>query len=172
MEDSDKQSRNRLNFESRNDNYNLSLHGNHIVQWVPATSRGPLPSNAILGGRDTDGAQIYVGRAHHEGELIPCKVLPTKQVAYVAHNGSEISKHSFEILIGSDVKWKRERNGKIPQGAYPGGHAKGGETLYIGRAEHSRSLTVGKVHPSHGCLYISYGGAEIALRDYEVLTGN
>lgn len=126
----------------------------------------------MLGGRDTDGAQIFVGRANHEGEVIPCKVLPSKQVAYIAHNGSEISKHSFEILIGSDVKWKREQNGKLPKGAYPGGRTKNGEILYIGRAEHSRSLTVGKVHPSHGCLYIPYGGAEIALRDYEVLTGN
>lgn len=131
-----------------------------------------MPRDAILGGRDTDGAQIFVGRASHEGEMIPCKVIPSKQVAYVSHNGSEISKQNFEVLIGSDVKWKKERNGKIPQGAYPAGKTKSGETLYVGRVEHNRSQTVGKVHPSHGCLYIPYGGQELSFKDYEVLTGN
>lgn len=143
-----------------------------LVQWTPTTSRAPLPRNAILGGRDTDGAQIYVGRAFHEGDMIPCKVIPSKQVAYVSHNGFEIAKHNFDILIGNDVKWKKEKNGKIPKGAYPGGRTSSGETLYIGRGEHSRSTTVGKVHQSHGCLYIGYGGKEVALRDYEVLIGN
>lgn len=112
-----------------------------------------------------------MGRAQHEGDMIPCKVMPNKQVAYISHNGSEISKHNFDILIGSDVKWKKEKNGKIPKGAYPGGRTSSGEALYIGRGEHNKSLTVGKIHQSHGCLYIPYGGKEVSLKDYEVLTG-
>jgi hypothetical protein len=138
---------------------------------MATTTSAPLPRNAIVGGRDTDGAQIFVGRAAHEGDLIPCKVIPSKQVAYVSYNGSEISKHNFEILIGSDVKWKKEKNGKIPKGAFPGGRLSSGETLYIGRGEHNQSTTVGKLHQSHGCLYIPYGGKEVSLKDYEVLTG-
>src|SRR5690349_12831666 len=97
------------------------------------TSTSPLPRNAILGGRDSDGAQIYVGRAMHEGDLIPCKVLPTKKVAYLAHNGVEIPKHNFEILVGDKVSWRRERNGRVPPGAFEGGRTNSGETLYIGR---------------------------------------
>lgn len=103
---------------------------------------------------------------------MPCKFLPTKQVAYISHNGLEVSKHNFEILVGSDVKWKRETNGKVPKDAFIGGRTSAGETLYIGRGTHGGSQTVGKVHPSHNCLYIPYGGKEIPLRDYEVLTGN
>lgn len=136
------------------------------------TSTSSVPHNSVLGGRDTDGAQIYVGRASHEGDLIPCKVLPSKKIAYLAHNGVEIPKHNFEILVGTDVQWKRERNGKVPPGAFVGGRTINGEPLYIGRGDHNRSQTVGKVHQSHGCLYISYGGKEIALKDYEVLVGN
>lgn len=86
-----------------------------LVQWTPTTSRAPLPRNAILGGRDTDGAQIYVGRASHEGDMIPCKVIPSKQVAYVSHNGFEIAKHNFDILIGNDVKWKKEKTERFPR---------------------------------------------------------
>lgn len=41
--------------------------------------------------------------------------------------------------------------------------------LYVGRAAHEGSLTIGKIHPSHQCIYIPYGGAEISLAAYEVL---
>ena len=131
-----------------------------------------MPRGAIIGGRDTDGSQIFVGRAAHDGDLIPAKVIPSKQVAYIPLNGAEIAKHNFDVLCGSDVKWKKERNGKIPKGAYPGGTTRAGEVLYIGRVDHNMSQTVGKVHPSHGCLYIPYGGKEMPFKDYEVLTGN
>lgn len=104
--------------------------------------------------------------------MIPCKVLPSKRVAYVAYNGAEIPKHSFEILVGGDVKWKRERDGRIPSGAFVGGRTNNGESIYIGRGDHNRSQTVGKVHPSHRCLYIGYGGQEISIKEYEVLCGN
>lgn len=30
-------------------------------------------------------------------------------------------------------------------------------------------LIPGKVHPSHGCLYICYDGEEISMNEYEVL---
>lgn len=103
---------------------------------------------------------------------MPCKVLPSKQAAYISHGGMEILKHSFEVLVGHDVKWKKEKNGRVPRDAFPGGRTQTGEQLYIGRAEYNRSQTVGKVHPSHGCLYIAYGGKEVPLKDYEVLTGN
>lgn len=131
-----------------------------------------MPRDAILGGHDSDGAQIYVGRASHEGDLIPCKVIPSKQIAYVSQNGSEISKHNFEVLTGSNVSWIRDRNGSVPPGAFPGGRTKTGETLYIGRVDHNRSKTVGKLHPSHGCVYIPYDGKEMPFKDYEVLVGN
>lgn len=72
--------------------------------------------------------------------------------------------------MGSDVKWKREKDGKIPKGAIPGGKIKNGETLYIGRVEHNRSVTIGKIHQSHGCVYIPYGGQELSFKQYEVLT--
>lgn len=143
-----------------------------LVHWVHTTSASSVPHNAVIGGRDTDGTQIYVGRVTHEGDLLPCKVLPSKKVAYVAYNGAEIPKHSFEILVGTGVQWRREKNGRIPPGAFAGGRTSNGETLFIGRGDHNRSQTVGKVHPSHGCLYIGYGLKEISIKEYEVLVGN
>jgi len=38
-----------------------------------------------------------------------------------------------------------------------------------GRAHHMGSVIVGKVHPSHHCCYIAYGGNEHKKDEYEVL---
>ena len=51
-----------------------------------------------------------------------------------------------------------------------GGHASGGEALYIGRKTHAGVMVPGKIHPSHDGLYIAYGGKEHFYKtDYEIL---
>lgn len=60
-------------------------------------------------------------------------------------------------------------SGHVPEGAVRGGTNVAGETLYIGRAHYEGSLTVGKVHPSHNCLYLPFGSAEHSVQQYEVL---
>lgn len=128
-----------------------------------------MPEGAIPAGHDADGTPIYVGRAYHEGEQLPAKVLPSKQVAYVAFNGQEIAKHEYEILCNGNVKWVASGHGDVPSGAVVGGQTGNGEPLYIGRSHFSGSLTPGKVHPSHGSLYIPFGGAEVPIKEYEIL---
>lgn len=56
-----------------------------------------MPETAVTGGRDIDGSTIYVGRAFHDGDMIPAKVIPDKNIAYVCHNGEEHQKHDFEV---------------------------------------------------------------------------
>lgn len=51
--------------------------GGHAV-WVP-TVGGAIPSGAFIGGED-NGEGLVVGRAHHEGALIPGKVVPSHGV--------------------------------------------------------------------------------------------
>lgn len=133
--------------------------------------RDILPRDAVLGGRDSDGTQMYVGRATHDGAILPCKVLPSKQAAYVSTNGLEILKQNYDVLIGRDVKWKKEKNGKVPRDAFVAGRTPKGEVLYIGRADYN-GIQIGKVHPAHGCMYIPYGGSEVSIKEYEVLTEN
>lgn len=105
----------------------------------------------------------------HEGHLLPCKVIPNKRVACVTLHGLEIQKQSFEILIGSCSKWEAAREGNIPRNAFPGGYTKQGEVLYIGRANYNGGLIVGRIHKSHGCIYIGANGREHSLAAYEVL---
>lgn len=68
------------------------LSGSHT--WVSA-SGGEIPSGAVQGG--TDGEPLYVGRARHEGGLIPGKVKPTHGVCYIPWGGEEHGKNDYEV---------------------------------------------------------------------------
>ncbi|XP_001603900.1 natterin-3 isoform X2 [Nasonia vitripennis] len=138
-------------------------------KWVHRSAGQPVPPTAVSGGRDVDGAQIYVGRAFHEGDMIPAKVIPEKDVAYVAHGGQEHAKHSFEVLVQGEFTWEFCSNGSVPADAVVAGQTADGEPLYVGRVLHNGSQTVGKVQQSHGCLYIPFDGEELSFKDYEVL---
>lgn len=122
-----------------------------------------------MAGIDADGSPIYVGRVYHDGDCLIAKVIPSKKFAYACKNGHEISKQYFEFLCNESVRWVSSSNGQIIENALNGGATMDGETLYIGRGIHEGSLTVGKVHPSHGCLYIPFGGREVSLKQYETL---
>jgi hypothetical protein len=74
-----------------------------------------------------------------------------------------------QILTGGGFEWVCSSSGEVHPHAVPTGTTTTEETLYIGRAQHEASMTVGKVHPSHGCLFIPYAGKEHTFRDYEIL---
>lgn len=67
------------------------------LNWVPMTAYSAVPMDAVVAGHDVDGSTIYVGRAYHEGDLIPAKVIPSKNIAYVPHSGQEIPKHEYHV---------------------------------------------------------------------------
>ncbi|XP_044745702.1 uncharacterized protein LOC123307447 isoform X1 [Coccinella septempunctata] len=113
--------------------------------WVDTRARNGVPSTALRGGTDSDGDAIYVGRAFHDGDWLPAKVIPNKDVAYIAYGGEEHSKCEYQVLCEQRFDWVSARDGEIPDGAVEGGRTCDGEPLYIGRAHHHGSLTVGKV---------------------------
>lgn len=65
--------------------------------WLDTYSSGGVPPQAFEGGHDFDGHRIYVGRAFHEGDWLPAKVIPGKRAAYVSYNGEEILKDRFQV---------------------------------------------------------------------------
>ncbi|XP_076174172.1 natterin-3 [Ptiloglossa arizonensis] len=141
-------------------------------RWIHQHGDRGVPKNAVVGGRDIDGCTIYVGRCFHEGDMLPAKVIPDKSVAYVCYNGEEHPKSDFEVLCLGEFAWEFASNGSVPSDAIVAGQTSDGEPLYIGRVLHNGSQTVGKVQPSHGCLYIPFDGEELSFKDYEVLVLN
>uniref|UniRef100_A0AAR5P7J1 Uncharacterized protein n=1 Tax=Dendroctonus ponderosae TaxID=77166 RepID=A0AAR5P7J1_DENPD len=114
--------------------------------WVDTFARGAVPTTALHAGHDIDGTQTFVGRAFHEGDWIPAKVIPEKNVAYVAYGGAEHPKDRYQVLCEQRFDWEPTSGGQVPPGAVEGGRTSDGETLYIGRVHHDGALTVGKVH--------------------------
>lgn len=70
---------------------------------------------------------------------------------------------------GVTHEWKPATGADLPPGAVEGGNTVEGETLYIGRVFHEGVMCSGKVHPSHGVLYVPYAGKEHPYRYYEAL---
>lgn len=140
--------------------------------WIHAYG-GSLPdSSPMIGGHDDDGEAIYVGRAIQFGHVIPGKVIRSRGVCHVSYGGKEYKHCDYQVLTNPhrcDFKWISASNGHVPSGAVQGGKQTNGEPLYVGRTKYKRSLITGKVHPSHGVVYIAFDGNEIAIKDYEVL---
>ena len=67
------------------------------------------------------------------------------------------------------MEWVYRKNGNVPDGAVEGGRDGSGEKYYIGKHSHHGDTLPGKVHKSHECLYISYGGKEISKKEYAIL---
>ncbi|XP_032681078.1 C3 and PZP-like alpha-2-macroglobulin domain-containing protein 8 isoform X3 [Odontomachus brunneus] len=134
--------------------------------WCDA-SGGMVPPGAVEGGND--GETLFVGRARHEGALIPGKVKPGHCVCYVAWGGAEHGKTDYQVLCGCNPVWVASSGGDIPQNAIPGGETEDGEPLFIGRVHHEGTLTIGKVQPSHNVCYIPFAGSEVAFPEYEIL---
>lgn len=57
-----------------------------------------IPYNAVPGGEDS-GETIYIGRAVHNGEVIPGKVVPSHRCCYVASAGAEHSHREYQVRV-------------------------------------------------------------------------
>lgn len=147
-----------------------SDEGSALYEWVSA-SQGEVPTNAVQGGFDGSDP-LYVARARHEDDLVPGKLHSTHGVCYIAWGGNEHSYNKYDVLCGGNGEWISVDNGVLPTNAVPGGMTADGETLFVGRAMHEGTITIGKVQPSHECCYISYGGREFGYRKYEVLVAS
>ncbi|XP_044751163.1 natterin-3-like isoform X2 [Coccinella septempunctata] len=144
--------------------------GSPGLQWVNSYRGRPIPPNAVCCGVDKDGSQVYVGLANFAGDELPAKIVPRRSEAYVCHNGREIPITDYKVLVEKKLHWIHNVGGHIPPGAVPAGRTLSGEQLYVGRKKVAGSaMAVGKVHPSHGCLYVPFAGQEMSYRDYEIL---
>jgi len=147
--------------------YNLAS-GTGSACWQPCS--GTLPQGAIQGGMD--GEPLYIGRAQHEGAVIPGKVVPSHACCYVPWGGAENPKSEYEVLCGGAGTWVQCSGTDIPGAAFVAGSTEEGEPLLVGRVNHEGSITIGKVQQSHGVCYIPYGGQEVAYNDFEIFISN
>jgi hypothetical protein len=77
---------------------------------------------------------------------------------------------SGTVLARAD--WQRASDGQIPAGAVSAGREANGEQLYLCRANFKGGVHPGKIRPAFGGCNVPWGGAEHAVRSYEVLVGS
>lgn len=142
------------------------------LHWERA-GHGHVPRDAVHGGHTASGEALFVGRANQSGELLPGKVHPSHQCCYIPYGGKEYKHPDYEVLVNpssqEQLVWVPAQEGSVPTGAIAAGRTRNGETIFIGRGTHSGDVLPGKVHPSHHCVYVPWGGGEHAHRQYEVL---
>ncbi|XP_025201272.1 uncharacterized protein LOC112598849 isoform X1 [Melanaphis sacchari] len=147
----------------------IPMDQTHTLLWVPCNSGDPLPRGAVHAGTDKGGDPLYAGRAFYEGDLLPAKINPSHSSAYVCWGGMEHALSHFEVLCHANVAWQTAQGNHIPPNAIVVGATVNGEKLYMGRTLHDGTLTPGKIHPSHGTLYIPYNGEEVSVTEYEIM---
>jgi len=154
--------------------WNAGQHGAQpaTIQWLPSRG-GQAAPYAVPAGLDS-GRELYVIRAYHEGGTVPGKLHVGHSSAYIAYAGNEVPKYDYEVLVApvASLSWVDGQGSHIPPHAVPGGRDPNGETYYVGRVWLNGTITVGKVHPSHGACYVPYGGQEHASHSYEILVRN
>ncbi|XP_062600287.1 uncharacterized protein LOC134261916 [Saccostrea cucullata] len=83
------------------DFYVLTTHNSPwIYSWEHA-SNGNVPHNAVRAdeGKDSYGEGLYIGRVHHEGSLIPCKVHRSHKCAFFGYHWKEYKAKEYEVLV-------------------------------------------------------------------------
>ncbi|XP_037031458.1 uncharacterized protein LOC119070979 isoform X2 [Bradysia coprophila] len=137
----------------------------------PYTGSG-APSDGIFIGYDDHNYKTYLGRAWYQGDLLPAKIIFRQQrEAYVSYGGHEVEVTDFDFvrMDPGTYGWEQGMNGEVPENAVIAGCTVENENLFFGRTMHHGNYIPGKVHRSHGVLYVSFRGQEINFRSYEVL---
>lgn len=131
-----------------------------------------VPPDAIFIGYDDNNHKTYLGRSWFHGDLLPAKVIARPQrEAYVSYggHGAHVNNYEYVRMDPGTYKWEQSMNGEVPDNAVIAGCTVDCENLYFGRQMHHGNYIPGKIHPSHGVMYVAFRGQEINFQSYEVL---
>ena len=149
---------------------NSSAQANGSMQkWVKVTFGNEMPSDALVGGKDGDGADLIVAHANYLGNWHPGKTRKSWNNAHIEYGGKEFAVDNFEVLIGNDgFSWSGVSGGNMPANAVSGGQ-ESQHTLFICRCEYQGTTQLGKTWQGNTACNIGYGGNGVNVPTYEVL---
>ncbi|XP_068917934.1 uncharacterized protein [Tenebrio molitor] len=144
---------------------------------------GEVPEDAILGGRDINGNNIYIGQAYVKNEgLVVVQITPgVRQVLAPMKGIKKIDKY-IKILCGPQQKvfWMSSNSSNlhlalIDKHAVIGGHEDGLGYINIGRISHEGEVKIGKINSfsaESAQFYFNDNGLERLITSYEILMYN
>jgi hypothetical protein len=139
--------------------------------WVKYT--GSIPSNAVYGGKESNGTKLAVCRCDYNGAKHPGKVVGT--ACNIGWGGREAVVTNFEILTnpsGLAISYQVFDGRNLPANAVSAGKEAGNE-LYVGSAEHMGGMHPGKIFwvGNKFICNFGYGGKEVtATGQVKILT--
>lgn len=138
--------------------------------WLKA-SGGSVPQGTVSNGAEANGQKLYVCTAKFAGGYHPGKVRQAFGGCNVPYGGKEHKVSEYWVITKpNNYTWSAARNDIIPLGAVVGGNETDGKLLFFCRAKYQGGVHGGKVRRAFGGCNIAYGGREIMVPSYEVMT--
>lgn len=140
------------------------------AEWVNG-SYGSMPPPTITpnGGYEANGEPLFVCRASMNGGMHPGKIRNGFNGCNIGYGGREETVVSYQVFTGHG-RWTTAQFGAIPQGMIQAGREANGQPLGVCRAQWSGGVHPGKIRNGFSGCNIGYGGREITVNVYEVLT--
>jgi hypothetical protein len=145
--------------------------------WVLVRGKS-IPRDAIPVGEE-HGRKLYSSRTFYEGALVVGKASEEfDKGSVIGYADKEIEVDEYEVLVGdqnrlrwvsTSGKFKVEHLGSRP---VEGGHEANGTLVYIVRAPYKGATHPGKTSEELNGAYITYGGKEVPVKEYQVLCYN
>nr|CRH04936.1 conserved protein of unknown function [include at least 3 DUF3421 domain] [Candidatus Magnetococcus massalia] len=146
--------------------------------WKKA-SGGFIPPGALKAGNESNRQPLFVCRVNYRGGVHVGKAARHLRACNIGWGGKEVSVRNYEVLIASEgmsqadngAGWSQADRGRVPNNATVAGHeANKAQKLYVCRVSFRGGVHIGKVAPHLRACNIGYGGREIRVGRYEVLT--
>ncbi|CAH0583069.1 unnamed protein product [Chrysodeixis includens] len=79
------------------DSFEVLCAKREAVSWK-SSSKGQVPSDAIIAGNTVNGEPLFIARVRHKGSLIPGKVHPSHGCCYIPIGRYETNHKGYEVL--------------------------------------------------------------------------
>ena len=164
------------------------------VDWVDCED-GAVPRRAEIGGMDSNGQLVYVGRVRYAGGWLPGQIVPSDRMCYFSYDGQEHALRKYQALVKKKcyvLKWTSASYGNIPRDSIKAGT--NSIPLYIARIfmedgtaaigtvlkHFANSMSIEnfkklfffnfQVYPGRELCYVACAGQEICRDKYEILS--
>jgi hypothetical protein len=148
----------------------LTVAPAEAADWVDgAFGSMPPPTVTPNGGYEANGEPLFICRAAFNGGWHPGKIRAGFSGCNIGYGGREHTVGSYQVFTGR-ARWRAAQSGQIPRGMVNAGQEANGQALGVCRGAWNGGLHPGKIRAGFGGCNIGYGGQEITVGSYEVLT--
>ncbi|KAH8370925.1 hypothetical protein KR093_005556 [Drosophila rubida] len=141
--------------------------------WVLGDKTKNFPENAVLGGFDPTGYNLYVARTVSGSNILPARVVAETRVGTFNTDTAVNTATSYELLVSNatlSYQWVRSYDGYREKNAVSVGTNATNDQVFICRARSDSGQIIGTLYLAQKKCYVRYGTLSLKTFDkYEVL---